>query len=245
MSRRHSKKRPPFITLPRHRRSDEVIRLKGKIRRDADLYGGRFTSHLVLNEPDRPDLYNQWFDFHFPGKDRLTTWNAEIVTARRAFWDAAHNEAFARATTQLAASELDKEAKLEFEPADVSRTGKILSYRMVRQEPVRYKQFGGLTLTEQVDQLEAEIVRDDPPVIYESFRLDRSYAYGIGLRIVLDVDVVDRVSIEAAIDKFLAVGETDWQSTHPVPRERLPEESEDEALAAIKYPSVLLGMPVR
>jgi len=45
-----AKRRPPFVTLPRHKRSHEVIRLKGKIRRDAAEYGGRFTSRLVLNE---------------------------------------------------------------------------------------------------------------------------------------------------------------------------------------------------
>ncbi|MDO9047136.1 MAG: hypothetical protein Q7U66_05275 [Methylobacter sp.] len=46
-------------------------------------YGGMFTSHLVLDEPGRPDLYSQWFDFYFPGQDRFTVWNAEIVTARK------------------------------------------------------------------------------------------------------------------------------------------------------------------
>lgn len=49
-----AKRRPPFVTLPRHKRSHEVIRLKGKMRRDAAEYGGRFTSHLVLNEPAVP-----------------------------------------------------------------------------------------------------------------------------------------------------------------------------------------------
>ena len=47
------KRRPPFVTLPRHKRSHEVIRLKGKMCRDAAEYGGRFTSRLVLNEPGR------------------------------------------------------------------------------------------------------------------------------------------------------------------------------------------------
>lgn len=53
-----AKCRPPFVTLPRHKRSHEDIRLKGKMHRDAAEYGGRFTSRLVLNEPGRPDLYN-------------------------------------------------------------------------------------------------------------------------------------------------------------------------------------------
>ncbi|CEE63155.1 MULTISPECIES: hypothetical protein [Xanthomonas] len=58
-----AKRCPPFVTLQRHKRSHEVIRLMGKMRRDAAQYGGRFASRLVLDEPGRPDLYNQWFDF--------------------------------------------------------------------------------------------------------------------------------------------------------------------------------------
>ena len=38
--------------------------------------------------------------------------------------------------------------------------------------------------------LETEIARNEPPAIHESFKLDRSYVYDIGLEIVLDVDVV-------------------------------------------------------
>ena len=245
MSQHHRKRRPPFVSLPRHKRSDEVIRLKGRMRRDAAEYGGRFTSRLVLNEPGRPDLYNQWFDFYFPGMDRFTIWNAEIVTARQAFWDASHHEAFSRAYAALGDADLDREAKLEFEPADVSRTGKVLTHRMVKREPVRYAQFDGRTLSEQIDLLETAIIRDEPPVIYESFKLDRNYAYGIGLRIVQDVEVIHQAAIEVAIDRFLAIGETDWVSSEPVPRDHLPLVREREALASVHYPSVQLGIPVR
>lgn len=245
MSFPRSRCRSPFVTLPRHRRSNEVIRLKAKIRRNATEYGGRFTSHLILKEPERPDLYNQWFDFCFPGTDRFTIWNAEIVTARRAFWDAAHDEAFSRACAELGDADLDKESRLEFEPADFSRTGKVLTYRMVQREPVRYAQFDGRTFSEQVDLLETKIIRDDPPAIHESFMLDRSYAYGIGLRIVLDVEVINQAAIEAAIDRFLAVSETNWVSPDPVPRDRLPLVSERDALVSVDYPSVQTGMPVR
>jgi hypothetical protein len=242
---RYHRKRRPFVTLPRHKRGDAVIRLKGKIRRDAAICGGRFTSHLVLDEPGRPDLYNQWFDFEFPGTDRFTLWNAEIVTARRAFWDAAHDKAFERAYGALTPEEMAIESRLEFEPADRSRTGKVLTYKMVDREPVRYAQFDGLTFSEQLEKLESEIIRDEPPVIHESFTLDREYVYGIGLHIVHDVETINQAAIESAIERFLAIGETEWRSAEPVPRERLPVVSERGALAAIDYPSVLLGKPVR
>lgn len=230
------KRRPPFITLSRHRRSDEVIRLKEKIQRDANEYGGRFTSRLVLDEPGRPDLYSQGFNFYFPGKNRFTLWNAEIVTARLAFWDAAHYLAYTRLDSMLTSEERLAEPKIEFEPAQLSSTGKVLSYKLTEHEKIRYEQFGGRTLFEQWERLESEIILTEPPIIHESFKIDRGYSYGIGLYIVLDFDVIDRAAIEFAMNKFFEIGESDWQSPNPVPRERLPEVSEKEALAAIKNP---------
>ena len=245
MTRFFKKKRPPFITLPRHKRGNEVISLKDRIRHDAEKYGGMFTSRLVLDEPGRPDVYNQWFDFYFPGHDRFTIWNASIVTARKAFGDATHDLAHTRAASALTLEERVADAKLEFEPAEFSKTGKVTAYRLVQCEQKRYEQFDGLTFSEQWEKLESEIVRNEPPIIYESFRLNRSYAYGAGLHIVLDVDVINQAALEQAIVKFRAMGETNWQATNPVPRERLPFVSEKEALAAIEYPSVLLGKSVR
>lgn len=191
-----------------------------------------FTSRLVLDEPGRPDLYSQWFDFYFPGQDRFTVWNAEIVTARKAFWDEVHGLALKLTVSMLTPEEHSAEFSMEFEPAEVSSTGKVLSYKLIEQKKMQYEKFGGLTFFEQWEKLESEIVREAPPTIHELFRLDRSYAYGIGLYIVLDVDVIDRVAIEQAITNFRVIGETDWQAANPIPRERLPIVSEKEALAA-------------
>lgn len=38
-------------------------------------------------------------------------------------------------------------------------------------------------------------------------------------------------------DRFIAIGETDWTSPDPVPRDHLPFVSEHEALATIKFPA--------
>lgn len=236
MSSPQRKRRPPFVTLPRHKRSDEVIRLKGKMRRETAEYGGRFTSRLVLNEPGRPDLYNQWFDFYFPGTNRFTIWSAHFVTARKAYWEEVQDLAHTRVDSMLTKEQRDENSNWKLEPAQRSSTGKILTYRLAQREQMRFEQFGGLTFSEQWRKLESEIARNEPPVIHESFKLDRSYAYGIGLKIVLDVDVVNQASIESAIDRFFSAGETDWISPGPVPRDRLPVVSEYEALMALKSP---------
>lgn len=71
-----------------------------------------------------------------------------------------------------------------------------------------------------------------PPEIHETFRLDRSYRYGIGLEIVVSSPIIDRTVIEGAIRRFRELGETDWQNPNPIPRDHLPFQTEAEAMAA-------------
>jgi hypothetical protein len=212
---------PPFIFLPRHRRSEAVVRLKNQIRRTAAYYGGRFTSDLVMEEAADEGGSSQWLDFTFVGTNRFTLWNAVIRTTKCAFRDSVHGLAHARAWAALSDEEQRQETAWEFEPADRAKTGKVLTYRMVPREFARYAKFDGRTLAEQIHLLEAKTTRDEPPAIHESFRLDRSYRYGIGLDIVVDVPIIDRASVEMAIDRFVAIGETDWVADAPVPHERL------------------------
>ncbi len=194
-------------------------------------------------EEDRPDLYNQWFDFYFLGRDRFTIWNACICTARLAFWDAARDLALDRALAKLTPEEREKEHKFE----------RVLSgfkdgrrYYILKKISVRtYEKFGGLSFDDYWENLENEIARNEPPVIYESFRLDTSYRYGIGLHIIIDAESINRMVIEQAIDSFYMHGEKEWQESEPVPREKLPYESERESYAKVDYPSVLLGQKIR
>ena len=50
---------------------------------------------------------------------------------------------------------------------------------------------------------------------------------------VVDADYIDKDVVERVIDRFFAVGEADWRSDTPVPRERLPVETEMEFLMTI------------
>lgn len=221
MSEPHRKRRPPFVSLPRHKRSETVVRLNSRVRRTAADYGGRFTTDVLMADPASADRPSRWLDFCFAGTDRLTVWNAEIITASLAFEDAVQDQARSRAWSMLSDDEQTRQAHRDFEPASRSRTGKVLTYRMVERAPIRYPQFDGRTLNEQIDLLEAAIIRDEPPAIHEAFRLDRHYVYGIGLYIVVDAPAIDRAVVEAAMDRFVALGESDWMAADAVGRERL------------------------
>ena len=227
-------RKPRFVELARHRRRTMVRRLQTKIAANADEFGGRFTSHLAMSEPNRPPELDRWFDFKFLGLDRFTYWNVCLITAGEAFWDAVHNLAYERASAALSPEDWMQEHRFEFEPAQVLPSGKILTYRFKSREPVHHAAFDGRTLREQVEHLEREIVRHEPPAIHESFRTDRRYTHGIGLHAVVDAPHVDRAVIEAAIDRFRSLGEADWRAADPVPRERLPTMTQQEAFDRLR-----------
>jgi len=139
--------------------------------------------------------------------------------------------AYERAALLLTPGELKEDCKLEY------LTGG-------KPHP-KYEKLGGMTLSEYIEKLEREIVRNEPPTVYASFKIDTSYRYGVGLHMVIDAVSIDRATIEETIKRFYAVGEKNWQNYQPVPRENLPFESESEALAKVEYPSVLLGQEIR
>lgn len=63
--------RRPFHTLSRRERGNAGIRLKAKIMRTRSLYGGHFTSHLWLEEPEESPARCQWFDFFVFGTRQI------------------------------------------------------------------------------------------------------------------------------------------------------------------------------
>ena len=226
------KKMTPYWRLSRRKQRDNFIRLRKKIRNNASVYGGQFTSPHVLDEPGRPALYNQWADAYFIGSDGLTIWNATIITAVREFWDVVENMAHTRAWEMLTPEEQSAEAEIRFEP--VWSNGQRM-YRMVEKARLVYDKFNGLTYHEYQDKLTEEIILHEPPVIFESFTTDRSYCYGTGLNIVIHVDEINRSTIEEAIRRFRESGEAGWRAAEPVPREELPMESANAAFSRIRW----------
>ncbi|WP_205882018.1 hypothetical protein [Leeia aquatica] len=211
----------PFEHWPRHRRSEAVIQLKNRMRRYAADYGGRFDSLFALDDPEPAAAGCNWFDFYFPGSNRFTLWNASLVTARVAFQDEAGRLAREQAHAALTAVEREAERQIEFIPALFSDTGKVWAYEAVSPPEPHYARFEGRTLHQQITKLKVDILHHTPPVIHERFQILPGYRYGVGLNMVLDVEVIDRTVVEYAIDRFLAVGECNWQSAQPVPLDRL------------------------
>ena len=212
----------PHSRLSRRKQRDVFIRLRQKIRNEAADYGGQFTSHLVLDEPDRPAIFNQLADIYFLGSDGLTIWNASIVTAVLEFWNSCEEMAHERAWEMLTPEEQSAEADMKFEP--IVHKGRRM-YRLLLKPETVYDKFQGLTYREYQDKLSEEIIKNEPPKVFESFSTDRSYRYGIGLHVVIHSEEINRATIEETIHHFRTIGEKDWRSAEPVPRNELPYES--------------------
>lgn len=120
---------------------------------------------------------------------------------------------------------------MEFEPVYY---GIQKFYRMKSRERRRYACFDGLSFHDYVQRLKEQLIKTEPPVIRETYRLDRQYRYGIGLHIIAEAEEVNRSTVERAIARFYDIGETNWESAAPVARNHLPLGTEEAAFAALK-----------
>lgn len=219
MSRR--KKHCSFVQQSRGRRSREGFKLRQRVERDKHIYGGRFTSYWII-EDDEPVVGS--FDFIFPGLNKYDIWRACIGTARNAFLGEINMRAISQVWDMLSPEERAFERKMKFIPARRDSLGKVLSYTLEPREDIRYAQFDELTMYEYRQRLMREMIASDPPEIYESFDLDFSFRYGVGLYIVVDADRISYPLIDQTINRFLELGQKSWRGDKPVSRDRLPFE---------------------
>lgn len=202
----------PFVSLPRHRRRNAVIKLQGRMLRNISTTGSAmFDSHQLLTDPDEPQRVHEWVDIVFPGLDRFTLWNAEFITTRMAKQDAARHAAYEQIDAQLAQAGLVYEPRWTSHLIPRKRPGETRMYRMAFAPELRYDVLGGQTYREACDALETQLMQTlpTPP---ERFEIDRGYAYGIGLHAVVNVPTLDTTAIERTIMRFRALGERNWQA---------------------------------
>jgi hypothetical protein len=226
----------PFVNLTRRRRRDMYVSLRWRITQEGSKYGGKFTTDHVLDEPERPRVYKQSSDAFFLGSERTTIWNMSICTAAAAFWSKTHAIAYERAFSLLSQEQKEQRWKrweADWEGPFVSDGKKY--YTMVKRPEQPYDCFGGLTLPEYEEKSELEIIENEPPEVFESLTTHRQCIYGLGLQAVVQADEINREVIEATIDRFRQVGETDWHAEKPVDRNLLPFETLDMARSKVKY----------
>jgi hypothetical protein len=103
--------RSPFVTLPRHKRRDTVVRMGRKIANQPEGY--RFWADHLLTDPEDPARIHHWVDMYFLAADRFMFWNAEIVTLRLARQNEVKDRSFKAAFVQLNEQETARECAIE------------------------------------------------------------------------------------------------------------------------------------
>lgn len=205
MSRKHT----PFTSLSRRKRRAKTLHIKNLIYRERDRLGGIFYDECDQEVALASGRWT-WSDIIFLSHDPAIFWNAEIVTANLAFADAVEDIAFNEAFSKLNAAEKDRMMDRDFIP---DARGKSKTWQ--RKPPVKYPQFDDLTFNDYVDKRAQEIARDHPPTVYCGYRILPGYASGIGLKMVVEAEKLNRTVIEAAIADFCARGERNWISDVP------------------------------
>jgi len=220
----YQRKHRPFTSLSRRSRRKKVISIKNLIHKERHRCGGIFYDEcdFTLFDEESHHVWG-WSDICFTGVDPATFWNTEIITAHVAFKDGVHNRAFDEAYALLSEQECRHEFKIDTRP-EYNAKGKIVSYIAVNSIARKYAVFGGLTFSQYVQKREQEIAHDDPPTIYKRYQFLPDYAYGLGLRIIVDASALTRQVIEEAIADFRSLGENEWCSSEPVRFEKQASE---------------------
>lgn len=212
----YNRKHRVFSSLSRRRRRQKVIHLKNLIHNERHRCGGIFYDECDFTKfDDEPDHIWEWSDIYFTGLDPADFWNAEIITAQVAFRDAYHSRAFDEAREMLSKQECDDEFKIKKVP-NYNAQGKIISHILVHREACKYDFIGGLTFDEFVKKRELEIVVNGPPVIHCGYKFLPDYAYGLGVRMIVDAPALSQKIIEGAIADFRERGECEWNSTEAI-----------------------------
>ena len=199
--------RRPFVTLPRQRRRSLVIRLQGRMKRNAHYTGSTlFDSDHLLIDPDEPNRLHTWVDVVFPGLDRFTLWNAAFITTQMAKNDLASEQAHKEISAQLAAANETYETRWTKHLIPRKRAGEQRMYRMEFAPEKHYDCLDGQTYSQACEALEKSLMQS-LPMPPARFEIDRSYAYGIGLHAVVNVVNLDAAAIEETIARFSALGE--------------------------------------
>jgi hypothetical protein len=222
----------PFSDWSNNKRRDKVIYVKEKIRRGSGVHGGLYASHHLISNTGRPAFMDNFVHVEFLSRNKFTYWNCTIETASRVFWSKV--EAVASAKTQ----ELITESGYVPERLSIKEFIKNLNSRKPK---VIHEVLGNLSERDYKKSIIPQIILNDPPAVFESIKVDRTYESGLGLHIVIDVPSITHEVIVGVIERFLASGECEYEAEVPVPRESLPVETLDALMDKEGVPGYMLG----
>jgi len=195
-------KRRPWITLARHRRKNDVVRLCGRVSRSPETDRTFWTDAYLANDPRLPEEdrakhpISVWADIVFPSrKYNDVLYNCEVLNFDAALIDYARECSF---------EEIPAPWQEERETRVVMRDkwGKPLLYEAVRRE-------GEDEWFRQVYARQKEILTAGME-LREHIVFDYDYKYGIGLYLLLNIPNFDLAGLKLAVERFFEKDEKAW-----------------------------------
>ncbi|MDL2267694.1 hypothetical protein LJC46_06880 [Desulfovibrio sp. OttesenSCG-928-G15] len=197
------KKRKRWITLARHRRKNDVVRLRGRLSRSPETERLFWTDAYLPNDSRLPEddrakqPVSSWADIVFPSRiynDIL--YNCEVLNFDAELIDHAR---------ECSLKEIPSPWKEERESRVVARGrwGKPLLYEVVKHE-------GEDEWLREVRARQKELLVAGMEV-RESVTLDYDYKYGVGLYLVLNIPNLDLAGLKLAMERFFEAGEKEWR----------------------------------
>lgn len=188
------KRHMPWIMLARHRRKNDVVKLRGRLSRSPETERLFWTDAYLPNDPRLPDEdkakypISIWSDIVFPSQiynDVL--YNCEVLNFDAELIDHARERA-------LEEIPFPWSGERETRVAARDKWGKPLLYEMVKHE-------GEDEWCQAVHARQKELLVAGME-IRESIVLDYDYRYGVGLYLLLNIPNLDLAGLKLAMERF-------------------------------------------
>ncbi len=200
-----------WITLARHRRREDVLRLRNRIFRDnmRDETDRLFFTHCMFLD----DWGMSWVDIKFPSSmDKAVLYSAYIQTTQHALFENLWFKSYEATRDMMKDDEIkaDDEHEWEMIPADVDQlTGKVKSYTKKYDTPLVFESLGGKSVSDYAHELYAQWVAEhkgDPRDCVKKGKANR----GIRLDVQIPKIALKTADINQFILDFYAAGECEW-----------------------------------
>lgn len=191
-----------YLDKSRKRKKLDYINVKNRIREQASILGGKFTTHH--------DVTNgvHWVDFYFLSvRESLVFYNATLVTVKYSLAERSYDKAFHES---LDIRDYDH---IRFVPSSKK------DYKSVKSsgsERLPHVEFSNLTRTEWIKARQRELLESGCMIEQDTTAMEFDYGFGIGLNGVINADLITVDVLNDYIDKFRAKGESPFKG-EPVP----------------------------
>lgn len=182
--------RTPFKERSRQNRKRAYMRIQNRIRSEAPVLGGNFTTHAYM------DGNNGWIDAHFLGTKPPIFYSLMLQTTPCEYKELVRDRAW----------ELSEVLAPEREPPPFDGAVKnpiTGNYVSRRREPVRYPELDNMTRLDWCEAQHQKIADSGDIHVCEKWTLHRDYHDGIGLHATIAVPVLTIEAVNAFIAQFL------------------------------------------